>query len=109
MSKDKTTMKQPRDLQGTLYVCIAFPFIFFVVGVLGAAWCISKIEVFSINNWQAVNLLKSVAGLLQINFSNSAAHYHLLYNNFPVPYNYAAHACAGSGVALAAAGLWLGW
>jgi len=109
MSKDKKTIKQPRDLQGTLAVCLTFPFILFLAGVGGAALCISKIEFFARNGWQTINILKAVGGLLQINFSNSAAHYQFLYNNFPVPYNYAAHACVGSGVALAAVGLWLGW
>jgi|GEM_PF-2296735 len=108
MSKDKT-MKQPRDLQGTMYVCISFPFLFFLVGVSGAAWCISKVEVFAQNGWQTINILKAAAGLLQLSFSNSADHYQLLYNQFPVPYNYAAHACVGCGAALASVGLWLGW
>jgi hypothetical protein len=108
MSKDKT-MKQPRDLRGTLAVCVTFPFLFFLLGMLGAAWCVSKIEFFAQNSWQVINILKASAGLLYINFSNSAEHYQLLYNRFPVPYNYAAHFCIGSGAMLAFAGLWLGW
>jgi hypothetical protein len=108
MSKDKT-MKQPRDLQGTLAVCVTFPFLFFLVGMLGAAWCVSKIEFFAQNSWQVINILKASAGLLRLNISNSVGHYQFLYNYFPVPYNYAAHVCVGSGALLAFAGLWLGW
>jgi hypothetical protein len=77
--------------------------------MLGAAWCVSKIEFFAQNGWQVINILKAVAGLLQLNISNSAGHYQFLYNYFPAPYNYAAHFCIGSGAMLASAGLWLGW